>query len=254
MRRLHDTVAVCALLCVLATAPAAFGAPASPAAATVPPAEAPRKAPPAPGTPLEAAAPQAPVSIPVPQIVAKAEEVTKLLRELDALAAPAPAITAEEFRLRSGGDVVALCATPAADDQLGRLHEFNLCVKLVKFDLSHTAVTDAGLDKLVNVILLTDLNLVGSKVTPAGVERLKKRRQNDVKGGAAPQVVLGPRRPSCACTMLVEAIDGRIGDRMKPLERIVLVVGHTRRVPDEQCEEDEGTWGQRGSALQQLFE
>jgi len=35
---LHDTVAVCALLCVLATAPAAFGAPASPAAATVPPA------------------------------------------------------------------------------------------------------------------------------------------------------------------------------------------------------------------------
>ena len=39
---------------------------------------------------------------------------------------------------------------------------------------------------------------------------------------------------------------------MKPLERIVLVVGHTRRVPDEQC--DEGTWGQRGSALQQLFE
>jgi len=115
MRRLHDTVAVCALLCVLATAPAAFGAPASPAAATVPPAEAPRKAPPAPGTPLEAAAPQAPVSIPVPQIVAKAEEVTKLLRELDALAAPAPAITAEEFRLRSGGDVVALCATPAAD-------------------------------------------------------------------------------------------------------------------------------------------
>src|SRR5439155_2037073 len=82
----------------------------------------------------------------------------------------------------------------------------------------------------------------------------EKRRQNDVKGGAAPQVVLGPRRPSCACTMLVEAIDGRIGDRVKPLERIVLVVGHTRRVPDEQCEEDEGTSGQRGSALQQLFE
>ena len=44
MRRLHDTVAVCALLCVLATAPAAFGAPASPAAATVPPAEAPQTA------------------------------------------------------------------------------------------------------------------------------------------------------------------------------------------------------------------
>ena len=30
-------------------------------------------------------------------------------------AAPAPAITAEEFRLRSGADVVALCATAATD-------------------------------------------------------------------------------------------------------------------------------------------
>jgi len=39
------------------------------------------------------------VSIPVPQIVAKAEEVTKLLRELDALAAPVPAIVAIQTRL-----------------------------------------------------------------------------------------------------------------------------------------------------------
>ncbi len=30
-------------------------------------------------------------------------------------AAPASAITAEEFRLRSGADLVALCATPATD-------------------------------------------------------------------------------------------------------------------------------------------
>jgi hypothetical protein len=28
---------------------------------------------------------------------------------------PAPAITAEEFRLRSGADLVALCATPTSD-------------------------------------------------------------------------------------------------------------------------------------------
>src|SRR5438034_6875305 len=99
MRRLHDIVVVCALLGVLAIAPAAFGAPASPAAGTVPPAEAPQKAPPAPGAPPKAAAPQAPVSIPVPQIVVQAEAVTKLLRELDALAAPAPAIVAIQTRL-----------------------------------------------------------------------------------------------------------------------------------------------------------
>lgn len=30
-------------------------------------------------------------------------------------AAPAAAITGEEFRLRSGADIVALCAAPAAD-------------------------------------------------------------------------------------------------------------------------------------------
>ncbi|PYO03581.1 MAG: hypothetical protein DMD91_00645 [Candidatus Rokuibacteriota bacterium] len=30
-------------------------------------------------------------------------------------AAPASAVTADEFRLRSGADVVALCATPASD-------------------------------------------------------------------------------------------------------------------------------------------
>jgi len=99
MRRLHDIVVVCALLGVLAIAPAAFGAPASPAAGTVPPAEAPQKAPPAPGAPPKAAAPQAPVSIPVPQIVVQAEAVTKLLRELDALAAPVPAIVAIQTRL-----------------------------------------------------------------------------------------------------------------------------------------------------------
>jgi hypothetical protein len=59
------------------------------------------------------------------------------------------------------------------------MHDYSLFVKVMKLDLSHTAVTDAGLDKLVNVILLGDLNLTGTKVTPAGAERLKKRRQND---------------------------------------------------------------------------
>src|SRR6266404_2006252 len=99
MRRSRGVVAAYVVLCLMATAPDCVGAPASPAPATVPPAEAPQKTPPAPGAPPKAAAPQAPVSIPVPEIVAKAQEVTKLLRELDALAAPVPEIVAIQTRL-----------------------------------------------------------------------------------------------------------------------------------------------------------
>ena len=99
MRRSRGVVAAYVVLCLMATAPDCVGAPASPAPATVLPAEAPQKTPPAPGTPLKGAAPQAPVSIPVPEIVAKAQEVTKLLRELDALAAPVPEIVAIQTRL-----------------------------------------------------------------------------------------------------------------------------------------------------------
>jgi len=99
MRRSRGVVAAYVVLCLMATAPDCVGAPASPAPATVPPAEAPQKTPPAPGAPPKAAAPQAPVSIPVPEIVAKAQEVTKLLRKLDALAAPVPEIVAIQTRL-----------------------------------------------------------------------------------------------------------------------------------------------------------
>src|SRR6266404_1061253 len=100
MRRSRGVVAAYVVLCLMATAPDCVGAPASPAPATVLPAEAPQKTPPAPGTPLKGAAPQAPVSIPVPEIVAKAQEVTKHLRELDALAAPVP-----EFRADVGPEL-----------------------------------------------------------------------------------------------------------------------------------------------------
>jgi small-conductance mechanosensitive channel len=102
-------VAVCALLWLLTIPPASFGAPpsppvpaagtAAPAKGTAPPAEVPEKAPAAPGVAPKAAAPPAPASIPVPQIVAQAEEVKKLLREMDALAEPVPAIVAIQTRL-----------------------------------------------------------------------------------------------------------------------------------------------------------
>ena len=84
-------VVVCALLGTLATSGVSLGAPPSPAATTAP--AAPQAAPP------KTAAPPAPVAIPVPQIVAQAAEVTKLLRDLEALAAPVPALVAIQARL-----------------------------------------------------------------------------------------------------------------------------------------------------------
>jgi hypothetical protein len=46
---------------------------------------------------------------------------------------------------------------------------------LLRLDLSHTAVTDAGFEKLTGAFL-TNLNLAGTKVTPAAVDRFKKKR------------------------------------------------------------------------------
>src|SRR5439155_25220110 len=84
-------VAVCALLGALATPGASLGAPASPATAAP---AAPQPAPPAAAAAPKAAGPPAPVSIPVPQIVAQAAEVRNLLRDLETLTAPVPAIMA----------------------------------------------------------------------------------------------------------------------------------------------------------------
>lgn len=65
------------------------------------------------------------------------------------------------------------------DEQLGKIHDMKLCVRCFKIDLSNTAITDAGLDKLVNLGTLNDLNIAGTKITKAAVERLKTRKLND---------------------------------------------------------------------------
>jgi hypothetical protein len=67
-----------------------------------------------------------------------------------------------------------LSKSSLADEQMDRLNE--VASLLVKLDLSNTAVTDAGLEKLTNLNLCFNLNLAQTKVTPAGVERFKKER------------------------------------------------------------------------------
>src|SRR5256885_13935473 len=76
-----------------------FGAAAArSAAAPAPPAEQ-KKIPPVSGPEQAAQAPQAPKAIPVPEIVKRADEVAKRLRETEELTAPRPAIDAIQARL-----------------------------------------------------------------------------------------------------------------------------------------------------------
>lgn len=71
---------------------------------------------------------------------------------------------------------LVLSKTNITDDQLGKLDNGNVFQKTVVLDLSGTAITDAGLDKMSNFHCITELNLKGSKATKAGATRLGKKQ------------------------------------------------------------------------------
>jgi hypothetical protein len=67
-----------------------------------------------------------------------------------------------------------LSKSSITDGQMDQLNE--VASTLIMLDLSKTAVTDVGLEKLTNLIICLNLNLAGTKVTPARVEQFKKER------------------------------------------------------------------------------
>ncbi len=69
-----------------------------------------------------------------------------------------------------------LSKSTVTDDQLGKMTKLSIPTFVIKMDLSQTGITDAGLDQLDNMIVLSDMNLTGSKCTAAGVAKLKARR------------------------------------------------------------------------------
>ena len=71
-----------------------------------------------------------------------------------------------------------LSKSTVTDDHLGLIQELGLHVLLAKLDLSNTAVTDAGFNKLDGFVFLSELNLAGTKVTPAAADRLRKKQQS----------------------------------------------------------------------------
>ncbi len=143
-------VPVVALLVALATpAVASAAAPGGPSPGAPPPATQ-QKAPPAPGAEQKAQPPPAPTAIPVPEIVKRAEEIAKLLRELEGLAAPGPAIDAIQARL------------PDVSARLGR--ELDATIETLKQEPASTI-----LDRLAQPWQASRLELAGN------VEVLTKR-------------------------------------------------------------------------------
>jgi len=83
-----------------------------------------------------------------------------------------------------------LSKTNLTDEQMARINDDTGSL-ILKLDVSNTAVSDAGLDKLTGLPILTNLNLSGTKVTAAGVDRFRKSRQsnpNVLPVGKAPLV------------------------------------------------------------------
>jgi len=84
-----------------------------------------------------------------------------------------------------------LSRSTVTDDQVARLGEPGVGNLITKLDLSHTAVTDSGLEKLTGLGVLAQLKLVGTKVTPQGAERFKSERDrhlNTLLKGTAVQL------------------------------------------------------------------
>lgn len=71
---------------------------------------------------------------------------------------------------------LVLSKSKITDGQLAQLDAGKVLQKTVELNLSDTAITDAGLDKLSNFNCITTLNLKGSKATKAGATRLGKKQ------------------------------------------------------------------------------
>jgi hypothetical protein len=72
-----------------------------------------------------------------------------------------------------------LSKTTFSDEHMALFQELELGTFAVKLDFSHTALTDAGFEKLNNLRFLSNLNLTGTKVSRKAVDAFKKKRQDD---------------------------------------------------------------------------
>jgi hypothetical protein len=96
--------------------------------------------------------------------LSKAQITNELLDQIIAAAQTDPVL-----QLKLAGSTIT-------DEQLAKLDQGNVLQKTVVLDLSNTGITDAGLDKLSNHYIVSELKLKGSRVTSAAAKRLGDRQ------------------------------------------------------------------------------
>ena len=72
-----------------------------------------------------------------------------------------------------------LSRSKITDQQLAEMNKLGVTTYLLKLDLSQTAISDAGIEGLKNMVLLKELNLAGSQCTKAGADRFKRNHASD---------------------------------------------------------------------------
>jgi hypothetical protein len=72
-----------------------------------------------------------------------------------------------------------LSKSTLSDEHMAVVNELGLCTLCLKIDFSHTALSDAGFQKLKNLRFLSEMNLTGTKVSKSAVDTFKKQREND---------------------------------------------------------------------------
>jgi hypothetical protein len=69
-----------------------------------------------------------------------------------------------------------LSKSNVTDEQLAKMSKMGLMTLVLKLDLSNTAVTDACFDNLQNMVVLQQMNLVGTKCTKAAADKFVRNR------------------------------------------------------------------------------
>jgi hypothetical protein len=86
-------------------------------------------------------------------------------------------------RMKKVGHITELdlSGSTITDDQMAKINDMEVGALLLILDLSNTQISDAGLDKVEDLLLLRTLRLKGTKVTDEGVQRFLDKRQSNKK-------------------------------------------------------------------------
>jgi hypothetical protein len=123
----------------------------------------------------------------------KAEPKNHGLGDGWAIHLPGQTITDETINTLKQVEKIAelnLSKSTVTDAQIMAMCDQKLFSSLVALNVSNTGVTDAVLDKLSEVQFLAQINVTGSKITAAGLQRFRDARKNNPR---IPDVTKNPK-------------------------------------------------------------